>query len=429
MAAATGGGGGGLGGGGLRRLELPLRALRMMKANEEHPLLPPGEALGFDHLECHAPPATDALLTLLLAALHASAASPHLPPAVGWALAATADEWAPSAVDEAELPPLPHGVPAALHIWVAQGEPLANVFSGATPFDFASLYWRRRRRAGAPRRASPPIASAPPPRATAADGAVGDVAVVVVAAARGRRPAAPRPLAAQGWREPPTKPSSALGGPCGGGALPPLPTEPAEVFGDFLLFAIVHTLSLLQAALELQHNESLLDAIHLVPASEVLSDGVRLSDMEELVYEWGGETYAFRTPSHVPIITSLHLASARLDGILVDQPAPTLLPPLSPLLDLQTFWKRARSMVRCGELVRRRLHALLMQGAPYDARHGDPWQQYRCGGAGGGRAAAAAAAAAASAAAAAAARGPCSACSSTNGCPSRSTAATPRVRC
>ena len=47
--------------------------------------------------------------------------------------------------------------------------------------------------------------------------------------------------------------------------------------------------------------------------------------------------------------------------------APTLQPPLSATSDLHDFWKRARSQLRCGEVVRRRLHALLMQGAAFDA--------------------------------------------------------------
>ena len=33
--------------------------------------------------------------------------------------------------------------------------------------------------------------------------------------------------------------------------------------------------------------------------------------------------------------------------------------------------------MRCGELVRRRLHALVIQGAQYDVRTADPWEQYR----------------------------------------------------
>ena len=161
-------------------------------------------------------------------------------------------------------------------------------------------------------------------------------------------------------------------------ALPPRPTDPAEVFGDYVLFAITHTLALLQAALELQHNDSLLDLVQLVDAASVASaDGRRLAEHAEYLYEWGGSTYAFLPSRLVPIVTGMHNASARLDGVLIDAPAPTLLPPLTPSADLQAFWKRARSQIKCGELVRRRLHALLMQGATYDHFNADPWEQYR----------------------------------------------------
>ena len=137
-------------------------------------------------------------------------------------------------------------------------------------------------------------------------------------------------------------------------ALPPRPTDPAEVFGDYVLFAITHTLALLQAALELQHNDSLLDLVQLVGASTVtMPNGSRLSDLPEYLYAWGGSTYAFLPSRLVPVVAGMRHGSARLDGILIDAPAPTLLPPLTPSADLQAFWKRARSQIKCGELVRR----------------------------------------------------------------------------
>jgi hypothetical protein len=104
---------------------------------------------------------------------------------------------------------------------------------------------------------------------------------------------------------------------------------------------------------------------------------VPLVHLVVLVYEWGEYRYAFRTPAMVPVITGLSHASARLDGVLIDSPAPTLQPAFNEALDLAAFWKKARSQVRCGELVRRRLHALVIQGAHYDTRTADPWEQYR----------------------------------------------------
>jgi len=117
--------------------------------------------------------------------------------------------------------------------------------------------------------------------------------------------------------------------------------------------------------------------VQLLPSAEVMSGGVPLAEREVLVYEWGEYKYAFRTPAMIPVLTGMSLASARLDGVLIDTPAPTLLQPLTETHDLQAFWKKARSQVRCGELVRRRLHALLMQGANYASATADPWEQYR----------------------------------------------------
>ena len=47
--------------------------------------------------------------------------------------------------------------------------------------------------------------------------------------------------------------------------------------------------------------------------------------------------YAFRTPALIPLVSSLGLASARLDNVLIDTPPPTLLPPLTETLDLQVM--------------------------------------------------------------------------------------------
>jgi hypothetical protein len=99
--------------------------------------------------------------------------------------------------------------------------------------------------------------------------------------------------------------------------------------------------------------------------------------MRELRYEWGGSTYAFATPGLIPVIAGMQHASARLDGVLIDVPAPTLLPPPTPSADLERFWKTVRSEIQCGELVRRRLHEVLLQGTPYDHATTDPWEQYR----------------------------------------------------
>ena len=46
-----------------------------------------------------------------------------------------------------------------------------------------------------------------------------------------------------------------------------------------------------------------------------------------------------------------------------------------------TLWRDSRSQIKCGELVRRRLHALLMQGGSFDFETADPWEHYRTAGA------------------------------------------------
>ena len=375
--------------GGVCRLEIPLRALRMFTARGGYPLLPAGEELGFDHLQLHTPTACDGLLSLLCAGLYASSASVHLPPPIGWALRGTTD-WrcpSPAAVD---LPTLPRGSPQSLCVWVRAGTPLMRALvppagSGLQPFDYAALY---------------PMGTAAPPPSVARRAARLRAKKRAEGGSEGRRSAAQptggaKPASPDGssdassdagsdvpplglWRlqsggySSPTK-----DGVSSNASLPPPPTDPAEVFGDYCLFAIVHTLSLLQAALELQHNDSLLDLVQLCDAKALSSNGRSLAGRDEYRYSWGGSTYAFLPSSLVPIVAGMKHASARLDGILLDVPAPTLQQPLTPSADLQAFWKRARSQIRCGEVVRRRLHALLMQGAPYDHFSGDPWEQYR----------------------------------------------------
>lgn len=250
-----------------------------------------------------------------------------------------------------------------MRVWIRKGVPLSTLLSpaeGADPFPFAALYPAGV--APAPSLVSGGVPSADGTR----DG--GDVPPLSLWRLQNGSPSAPSVAASA-----PRPFHAALADP----SLPSAPSEPAEVYGDYCLFAIAHTLALCQAALELQHHELGLSNIALLPASEVLVDGVPLDSLPELTYEWGGYTYAFRTPALVPTITCVHAASARLDGVIVDVPPPTLLPPLSATSDLHDFWKRARGQIRCGELVRRRLHGLLMQGVAFDAQTTDPWEQYR----------------------------------------------------
>lgn len=364
----------------LVRHELPLRTVCFIGQAEPYRLLPQGETLGFAHLQMHSPAASECLLSLLLSALYESDSTAHLAPCVGWALIGRCEGWTPSDYEADELGPLPLGAPASLCIWQRKGVSLVHLFCpppGDEPFDFNGLYpdGLTPPPPGTPRqlRPKPPSPKAEPEpaplasqRSTMSDGT---------------------PIPGLGlWRLPGSKPISATeqaaantaaASAGGAGSLPPHPSSADEAYGDFALFAVAHTLALLQAALELQHNELHLGQIQLLPSAAVTIKGVSLAEREVLVYEWGEHKYAFRTPALIPVVTGMGLASARLDGVLIDTPAPTLLPPLTETLDLQAFWKKARSQVRCGELVRRRLHALLMQGASYDAATADPWEQYR----------------------------------------------------
>ena len=72
-----------------------------------------------------------------------------------------------------------------------------------------------------------------------------------------------------------------------------------------------------------------------------------------------------------------------IDGVLIDAPAPSLLPPPSALADRK---RRARARWCAAASWCAAMHSLLMQGAPYDRDRADPWEQYRCGPAGGGAA-------------------------------------------
>ena len=351
--------------------ELPLRTVRFVGEGDAYSLLPSSSSLGFDHLQMYSEAGVDCLLSLLLSGLHASGATVHVAPCIGWSLIGKCEGWTPSEYEADELGPLPLGAPASLCIWQPKGVSLVHLFCpppGELPFDFSSLYQGGLTPPPPDRSPKPP----PPLVAPLPDSA--------------RPLASMRSMLSDGtpipglslWRlKHPDLASASLASAAAQVPLPPPPATAAEAFGDFALFTIAHTIALLQAALELQHNDLNLGHVQLLPASEVTHRGVPLVHREVLVYEWGEYRYAFRTPAMVPVITGLSHASARLDGVLIDSPAPTLQPAFNEALDLAAFWKKARSQVRCGELVRRRLHALVIQGAQYDVRTADPWEQYR----------------------------------------------------
>ena len=349
----------------------PLRTVRFVGGGDAYALLPSSSSLGFDHLQMYSEAGVDCLLSLLLSGLHASGATVHVAPCIGWSLIGKCEGWTPSEYEADELGPLPLGAPASLCIWQPKGVSLVHLFCpppGELPFDFSSLYQGGLTPPPPDRSPKPP----PPLVAPLPDSA--------------RPLASMRSMLSDGtpipglslWRlKHPDLASASLASAAAQVPLPPPPATAAEAFGDFALFTIAHTIALLQAALELQHNDLNLGHVQLLPASEVTHRGVPLVHREVLVYEWGEYRYAFRTPAMVPVITGLSHASARLDGVLIDSPAPTLQPAFNEALDLAAFWKKARSQVRCGELVRRRLHALVIQGAQYDVRTADPWEQYR----------------------------------------------------
>ena len=72
--------------------------------------------------------------------------------------------------------------------------------------------------------------------------------------------------------------------------LPAAPETAAEAFGDYALFAVAHTMALLQGALELQHNDLRLEHVSLLPAAEMSVGGFALSEREVLLYVWGEHT-------------------------------------------------------------------------------------------------------------------------------------------
>ena len=351
--------------------ELPLRTVRFVGEGDAYSLLPSSSSLGFDHLQMYSEAGVDCLLSLLLSGLHASGATVHVAPCIGWSLIGKCDGWTPSEYEADELGPLPLGAPASLCIWQPKGVSLVHLFCpppGELPFDFSSLY-----QGGL----TPPPPDRPPKPPPPLVAPVPDSARPLASTRSMLSDGTPIPGLSL-WRlKHPDMASASLASAAAQAPLPPPPATAAEAFGDFALFTIAHTIALLQAALELQHNDLNLGHVQLLPASEVTHRGVPLVHREVLVYEWGEYRYAFRTPAMVPVITGLSHASARLDGVLIDSPAPTLQPAFNEALDLAAFWKKARSQVRCGELVRRRLHALVIQGAHYDTRTADPWEQYR----------------------------------------------------
>ena len=138
-----------------------------------------------------------------------------------------------------------------------------------------------------------------------------------------------------------------------------------------------------QAALELQHNHLTLSSILLLPADTLTLGGRPLAASSTLRYVWGRHTYEFPRPALIPVLAGVDGASFRLDDVHFEAAVPSLAPPFSSLLDLQTLWRSARQQIRCGQLVRERFHALLLQGAEFDADVSDPWAQYRVTAAGG----------------------------------------------
>ena len=332
--------------------------MRVHRAADGCDALPAAAPLGYELLALHTPDATHAVLASLLGALAAAGASPHLPSVRSWAV----DGAAPSgtlrvalakpaqtleqaldggALDYAALYGADGCVPAAERpttlFGAAAAPPVADRYSGVAADDVGAQ--------------QPP----PPPLVTYSGGSVPRLSLERVSSVTALRK---------------------LEGEAAAVTPPTPPPNPAEAYGDFVLFAVCHTLALLQDACELQHNALTPATVHLVPASALHFRGAPRA-RPHLTYVWGDAVYTFRTPALVPVVGALDGASARVDGALVDRPPPSLRPPFSERLDAASFFGAARKALPCSGVVRERLDALLMSGASFATNRNDPWEAYR----------------------------------------------------
>ena len=340
-------------------LEASLGDVRVHRAADGCDALPGAAPLGYELLALHTPDATHAVLASLLGALAAAGAAPHLPSVRSWAV----DGAAPS---------------GTLRVALAKpAQTLEQALDGA--LDYAALYGADGCVPAAERPTTLFGAAAAPPVADRYSGVAADDDV-------GAQQPSPPPLVTYSGGSVPRlsleRVSSVtalrkLEGEAAAVTPPTPPPNPAEAYGDFVLFAVCHTLALLQDACELQHNALTPATVHLVPASALHFRGAPLASRPHLTYVWGDAVYTFRTPALVPVVGTLDGASARVDGALVDRPPPSLRPPYSERLDAASFFGAARKALPCSGVVRERLDALLMSGASFATNRNDPWEAYR----------------------------------------------------
>ena len=261
-------------------LEASLGDVRVHRAADGCDALPGAAPLGYELLALHTPDATHAVLASLLGALAAAGASPHLPSVRSWAVdgaapsgtlrvalakpAQTLEQALDSALDYAALYGADGCVPAAERpttlFGAAAAPPVADRYSGVAADGVGAQ--------------QPP----PPPLVTYSGGSVPRLSLERVSSVTALRK---------------------LEGEAAAVTPPTPPPNPAEAFGDFVLFAVCHTLALLQDACELQHNALTPAAIHLVPASALHFRGAPRAARPHHTNVWGDALNTFRTPSRI----------------------------------------------------------------------------------------------------------------------------------
>ncbi|KAL1499199.1 hypothetical protein AB1Y20_013707 [Prymnesium parvum] len=349
----------------------PLSDFRLYLPTDRHPRL--DAAVGFHLLQLRRPATCEAVVRLLLASLFHAEVTPHAMPLVGWGLSRGSLSATAAATAVPSPPRLLPTEPSCVGLLslFTRSDTLQTLFSDSQPPPRAELYPEEQ--PSKPRRIAAEQAGQSDELARCSEGS--RCSNGSRSPTRRRVPLLPLHVV----------PSSATDFPSiSREPLPPPPADAASGFGDFVLFAVAHTLAIAQDAFELQHSELELRSIALLPTDWLTYRGQPLSASPTLDYEWSGYKYSFRTPRVIPVLGgvpgAMLSASARLDGVLIDGPPPSFTPALTEQSDLHSFWQSARREgLPCGELVRRRLDALFERNVTFNIHTCDPWEQYRVG--------------------------------------------------